>query len=178
MNRFPNRGATAASAGALIGAGMLMAAEAGATYSGVITRSVCMAGAMVPRNADRDAWDNDVNTTCASFVRDGVSNTNFHWARLSIPVERSSSTTTIIPSVRMKGGASGNGQVCAQLWVSDASGNLSTGASTCSKNPFAFQTLSPGALTLPIDGAVLMDIAGQNESQTHVVSVKWTANGT
>jgi hypothetical protein len=109
-------------------AGMLASHDAAAAYSGSITRSVCMAGAMVPRNPDRNFWDNTFNTTCFAKVIDTGSTTAFHWARVSIPVERKTTTTTITPTVRVDGGASGNGQVCAQFWISDALGNLSTGA--------------------------------------------------
>jgi len=165
-------------AGLATGAGTLASHDAEAAYSGSITRSVCMAGAMVPRNPDRNFWDNTVNTTCFAKVIDTGSATNFHWARVSIPVERRTTTTTITPTVRVDGGASGNGQVCAQLWLSDPFGNLSTGSNDCSISPFGFETLTPLALTLPIDGAALIDIAAQNTGQAHVVALSWIANGT
>ena len=164
--------------GLAVCAGMLASHDAEAAYSGFITRSVCMAGAMVPRNPDRNFWDNTTNTTCFAKVIDTGSTTAFHWARVSIPVERKTTTVTVAPTVRVDGGASGNGQVCAQLWISDALGNLSTGAGDCSINPFGFETLTPASLTLPVDGAMLMDIAAQNNGQAHVVAVSWTANGT
>src|SRR5262245_45378227 len=91
----------------------------------------CMAGSMVPRNPDRNFWDNTTNTTCFAKVIDSGSATNFHWARVSIPVERKTSATTIAATVRVDGGASGNGQVCTQLWISNASGNITTGAGDC-----------------------------------------------
>jgi len=160
-----------------LGVSVVGAKDAGAAYSGSITRSVCMAGAMVPRNPDRTFWDNTTNTTCSAKVIDASSATAFHWARVSIPVERKSTTVTVTPTLRVDAGGSGNGQVCAQLWVSDALGNLSTGAGACSSNPFGFETLVPAALTLPVDGAMLMDIAAQNNGQAHVVAVSWTANG-
>lgn len=159
-------------------AGTLASHDAEAAYSGVIRRSVCMAGAMVPRNPDRNFWDNTFNTTCSAKVIDASSATAFHWARVSIPVERKTTTTTITPTVHVNGGASGAGQVCAQLWLSDAVGNLSTGANDCSVSPFGFETLTPTSLTLPIDGAALIDIAAQNNGQAHVVAVSWIASGT
>jgi hypothetical protein len=158
--------------------GLIASPEAEAAYSGTVVRSVCMAGAMVPRNPDRNFWDNSANTTCSAKVIDGSSSTNFHWARVSIPVERQISTTSIFASTRVNAGASGNGQVSIQLWLSDAAGNLSTGAHVDSRNPFGFETLTTSALTLPINGAALVDIAAQNTGEAHVVSLNWIANGT
>jgi hypothetical protein len=152
--------------------------DADAAYSGFITRSVCMAGTMVPRNPDRNFWDNSFNTTCSAKVIDSGSSTAFHWARVSIPVERKTTPATLSGTVRVNGGGSGNGQVCAQLWLSDASGNITTGANDCSVNPFGFKTLTPAALTLPVDGAALLDIAAQNSGEAHVLSLSWIANGT
>jgi hypothetical protein len=157
--------------------GMSAAHDAEAAYSGSITRSVCMAGAMVPRNPDRNFWDNTANTTCSAKVIDAGSATAFHWARVSIPVERKTTTATIAPTVRVNAGGPGNGQVCAQLWLSGPAGNLSTGANDCSVDGFGFETLTPAALTLPIDGAVTIDIAAQNRGEAHVVALSWTANG-
>src|SRR4029079_14889546 len=67
-------------------AGELTSHDAEAAYSGFITRSVSMAGAMVPRNPDRNFWNNSTNTTCSAKVIDTGSTTDFHWARVSIPV--------------------------------------------------------------------------------------------
>ncbi len=159
-------------------AGLLATHDAEAAYSGAITRSVCMAGSMVPRNSDRSFWDNNTNTTCSAKVSDAGSVTTFHWARVSIPVERKTTTTAITPEVRVKGGPVNDGQVCAQLWVSDPDGNLSTGSNDCSILYFGFETLTPAALTLPVDGAVMIDIAAQNRGEVHVVALSWTANGT
>lgn len=161
-----------------VGIAMVGAGAAHAAYSGLITRSVCMAGSMVPRNPDRNFWDNTTNTTCSAKVIDTGSATNFHWARVSIPVERQTSTVTISPTVLVDAGTSGDGQVCSQFWIESPSGNLTTGADDCSGPPFGFETLTPGSLTLPINGAVLVDIAAQNNGQAHIVGVTWTANGT
>lgn len=166
-------------AGLAMCAGTLASHDAEAAFSGLITRSECMAGAMVPRNPDRSFWDNSTNTTCFAKVIDTGSTTNFHWARVSIPVDRKTTATNIAATVRADGGASGNGQVCAQLWVFDGAGNFAgTGAGDCSINPFGFETLTPAALTLPVDGAALIDIAAQNNGQAHVVALSWIANGT
>ena len=165
-------------AGLTLCAGTLASHDAEAAFSGFITRSVCMAGAMVPRNPDRNFWDNTANTTCFAKVIDAGSATNFHWARVSIPLDRKTTTTTIAPTVRVNGGGSGDGQVCAQLWISDAAGNLSTGANDCSVSPFGFETLAPAALTLPVDGAALIDIAAQNNRQAHVVVLSFITSGT
>lgn len=156
-------------------AGMMAANDAEAAYSGNITRSVCMAGAMVPRQGDQSFWDSP--EACSARVLHAAAPFTAHWARVSIPVERKTTTATITPTVSVSGGGSGNGMVCARFWVSDPFNNLSASGQDCTAAPYGLETLTPSPLTLPIDGAATIDIAAQHTGTVHVVGLRWTANG-
>lgn len=153
---------------------VLAPSDANAAYSGTITRSVCGVAA-VPQKVDRNYFD--YTGACALVISDASNPTTWHYAALSVPVERETSTASISTRVDIQLPGFGTG-ACAQSFVFDSSGTLSaTGSNDCwSFGDPAY--LIPSSLTLPVDGSVSLSLAGQHNLKWLRIGHTWAVNAT
>ena len=144
-------------------AGLIVAADAGAATT---SRQIAVAGAHVPRLVDHNNWNNDSGR---ANVSDAVSATNYHYARMSIPIDLVTFSTTYSVDLGVQGGPSGLGQICMAVYSVSRSGTISAFiTSSCTAgigDTVLNRTISVGPNT-----AILVDMGGQNGASAKYLS--------
>lgn len=161
--------------GVLVAAGALSAATADAAYSGTTTRTFCPSSA-TPRAADRAYWDNGV---CYSVVSDSGSPSTYHYARMALPVDRASTTTTA--TINAYGNTTFSATACAQGLVYDKNESLvsstSADCNTTYSNYGSGSTLLSKSVTVGPNDYLGVSLAGQHATHQSAIKVTWTADG-
>ena len=155
-----------------------VALDANAAYSGLIRRSVCPSGSFV----NVDTLDTkDIRGSCQIDISDpGGPAALEHFFRLSIPVERTTTSTNVSTRVSAFGGAGPAQKVCVQVRSFNAGGGLVTnGPNTCTVGALpSSQYVNPPSVSLPVDGSLEMTVRAMKDTSIFSASHVWQANGT
>lgn len=130
----------------------------------------------MPRTVDRAYWD---SVNCYAVVTDVGSPTTYRYGRISVPVERATSTTTITTVGKALGtDLGGNRNTCIAAYVYNPDNSLAGSTSSACTFFGGGGTLTTSNLTLPVNGAISVSVAQQNGAAIYRLEHSWIANGT
>jgi hypothetical protein len=162
----------------------LVAADAGAQYSGFIKRNVCPSYAVVSwfaeYPADEFQWQPLAPSLCRLFPGNIADSVAIGWIAIPFDSSDSSEDVTMKVTVHGQSGSGSGGQVCIQSFEYDEDGSLlgDSGTPACSTGSSVnVQSLTTTVSSVPVGGGVVTSISGEGSSTVDMVSMQYTAVG-
>lgn len=157
-----------------------VASDARAAFSGSTRRTACPATVIAPtfQNALAGLNWSAITNQCGVKVS-GAPSGQYSFATLAVPYESTNSQNVTLKTVVHATNSTGGSHFGMEAYSFDSSGNLSSWSANPPSNGTTLtqQTMSV-TVTVPANGAVVLNVAGQNNAQIDYFEMVWTANGT